>query len=171
MSGFTRVERVYVPVELAHSAHTHLQRVGQTGLEGFALWAGTLEERVFCVRETYIPVQQGWRSEAGVCVTVDGRELHHINLWLFQRGWTLIAQLHSHPTDAYHSETDDAFPIVTTVGGLSLVVPDFAQRPFSLADCAVYRLFPGPIWVALTPAEVTQLIVLEEEHDPCKFLR
>lgn len=161
MSGFAQVERVHVPVTLARSAHAHLYKVGQNGLEGLALWAGTLEARVFYVRETYIPVQQGLRSPEGVGVFVDGRELHHLNRWLFQRKLTLFAQLHSHPTDAYHSETDDTFPIVTTAGGLSLVVPHFAQRPFALVDCAVYRLFPGPTWVALPAHEVARFIILE----------
>jgi len=26
-------------------------------------------------------------------------------------------KFHAHPTDAFHSETDDSFPIVTTLGG------------------------------------------------------
>ena len=38
---------------------------------------------------------------------------------------------------------DDALPIATTVGCLSLVIPNFAREPFALDQCAVYRLCGG----------------------------
>ncbi|MBA2335589.1 MAG: Mov34/MPN/PAD-1 family protein [Blastocatellia bacterium] len=101
------------------------------------------------------------RSEDGVCVTVTGDELHRINVELYQNKLSLIAQIHSHPTEAYHSTTDDTFPIATTVGCLSLVVPDFAIRPFALRDCAVCRLQPTGRWMQLTQREVESLIFIE----------
>lgn len=38
-------------------------------------------------------------------------------------------QVHTHPGSAYHSATDDAFPIISTPGFLSLVFPRFAMGP------------------------------------------
>jgi hypothetical protein len=35
-------------------------------------------------------------------------------------------QVHTHPGEAFHSQTDDAFPLVHEAGFLSLVIPDFA---------------------------------------------
>lgn len=140
MTGLRVVKSVKVPLELALEAHDYLRRVGLQGAEGFALWAGVLQDEVFRVTHTRIPVQHHLRTDDGILVVVDSDELLRTNLWLYERGLILVAQLHSHPTDAYHSETDDALPIVATVGGLSLVAPDFARRPFSLADYAVYRL-------------------------------
>ncbi len=161
MTGFAHVRAVSVPRRRVEEAHEHLALVGRRGLEGFALWAGTLAGDVFRVSDTIIPEQTGLRSDLGVCVTVDGRELHRINVWLHGRGLTLVAQLHSHPAEAYHSPTDDAFPIATTTGSLSLVVPDFAATPFSLETCAVYRLLPPRGWVELSPEEARELIVIE----------
>ncbi len=142
-------------------AHAHLRRVGRAGFEGFALWAGVVEGQSFTVRQTIIPVQKGIKAEEGVCVRVEAEELHRINVWLHEHGCTLIAQIHSHPTDAYHSETDDAYPIVTTLGGISIVVPDFAKRSFVLEECAVYRLMPGEGWIELSPVELNALIQVE----------
>lgn len=34
-------------------------------------------------------------------------------------------QVHTHPRDAFHSLTDDQYPIIHTPGFLSLVIPDF----------------------------------------------
>jgi len=39
---------------------------------------------------------------------------------------SLVAQVHSHPREAFHSWADDKYAIVRHVGALSIVVPDFA---------------------------------------------
>ena len=49
-------------------------------------------------------------------------------------------QVHSHPTDAYHSETDDTYPIATLEGSLSIVLPFFGRDGWESKDIAVYRL-------------------------------
>jgi hypothetical protein len=73
---------------------------------------------------------------------------------------TLLAQIHSHPAEAYHSDTDDAFPIATAAGSLSLVIPDFAARPFALPECAVYRLSATGVWEKLSAWDVLSLFHL-----------
>ena len=60
-----------------------------------------------------------------------------------------VARIHSHPGDAFHSAADDANPIISFEGGLSVVVPFFGlglRR--GLDACAVY-LFHGGGWVEL----------------------
>jgi hypothetical protein len=71
---------------------------------------------------------------------VGGEELHRLNVWLYENGEQLAIQVHSHPREAYHSDTDDTYPIVTTLGGLSLVVPDFGRNGVRGAETALYRL-------------------------------
>jgi len=162
MTGLAGVRRVVVPKVMISETHLHLRRVGRSGHEGFVLWAGMKDgEACFRASNVIIPAQQGLRSESGVCVRVEGEELHRINVWLFQNGLRLIAQVHSHPTDAYHSETDDAFPIVTTEGALSLVTPDFATGPADLAHYAAYRLLRGR-WVELSRAALLGLINVQD---------
>ncbi len=152
------MKTIVVPRAAVAEAHAHLRRVGRAGFEGFALWAGVAEGQSFTVRHTIIPAQKGIKAEEGVCVRVESEELHRINVWLHEHGFTLIGQIHCHPTNAYHSETDNAYPIVTTLGGISIVVPDFAQRSFVLEKCAVYRLMPGEGWIELSPVELNALI-------------
>lgn len=158
--GFLDLERVLIPRSLADFANDYLRKVGREGHEGFALWAGQREGSVFHITETVIPAQQGLRHRGGMCVTVAGEELFRLNVHLFERGLTLLAQLHSHPDEAYHSDTDDAYPIATMVGAFSLVVPDFAVHPFALERCAIYRLLPGRGWIGLGLAEVRRLLHL-----------
>ncbi len=105
-----------------------------------------------------IPDQRLVRGPSGVGVCVDRTELHRINVWLFDTGLRILAQIHSHPTDAYHSETDDDNALATAVGSLSLVVPNFARGPADLSQTAVYRLDQAGNWVAVPPPAVSRLI-------------
>lgn len=162
MIGLLGIRRVLVPRMKIIESHAHLQRVGAEALEGFVLWAGSLSGDTFCVQETVIPVQTGLRIAGGVCVSVGAEELHRINVWLYKHKLTLIAQLHSHPTNAFHSETDDSFPIVTTVGGFSIVVPNFARQQIRPNDCAVYRLLPQQGWVRMVARDVRETIFVVE---------
>ena len=162
MSGLTRVNSVVVPKSLAAAAQAHCSEVGRRGEEGIALWAGTLDGETFRVSHTVIPAQSALRAGGGICAVVDGAELHRINVWLYENGLRLVAQLHSHPSEAYHSDTDDAYPIVTAVGGVSIVIPDFGRGPFSLDRCAVYRLTAGAGWVELAPRQAVALITFIE---------
>ncbi|MCR5876886.1 Mov34/MPN/PAD-1 family protein [Phenylobacterium sp. J426] len=144
--SLTIVERVVAPRSVIEETQAHLRSAGVMGLEGMALWAGALEDNVFHIRAAIVPQQQGHRTEHGLAVSVPGAELHRINMWLHRNRMRLIAQIHSHPTEAFHSDTDDRYAIATALGSLSIVVPDFAVRPFRLDDCAAYRLSPRPWW-------------------------
>jgi hypothetical protein len=158
MSGFEHITEVLVPAEIAQEANFQLRQIGQRGLEGFSLWAGEMRGTSFFVRVNIVPAQTGHRSESGVCVSVGPQELHRINMWLYENRMSIIVQIHTHPTDAYHSETDDAFPIATTNGCISIVIPNFARQPFALHHCAVYRLKGQAGWVELSPQETFNLI-------------
>ncbi|MCJ2086726.1 Mov34/MPN/PAD-1 family protein [Methylobacterium sp. E-005] len=61
----------------------------------------------------------------------------------------LVAQVHSHPGYAYHSEADDSWAIVRQLGGLSLVLPRFARTttPLNFTEQAMtYELTPENRW-------------------------
>lgn len=105
-----------------------------------------------------MPKQHHIRNASGVGVCVDGDELHKLNVWLSGTGLRILAQIHSHPTNAYHSTTDDDFAIATAAGSLSLVIPDFASQPFDLKRTAVYRLNTRGEWFEVKSSEVSRLI-------------
>jgi hypothetical protein len=135
------VERFSVPKQIVSNTERRLRSAGRDCYEMFVLWSGRNYGSRFDVCTAHVPRQTSYRLKAGLCVRVEGEALHQLNVWLFDSGETLGAQVHAHPTDAYHSETDDTFPIVTTLGGLSLVVPDFCRAGL-LACSAAYRLTP-----------------------------
>jgi hypothetical protein len=143
-----------------------LRTSGDRGFEALVLWAGRwrgAEPGVFDVDLALMPRQRATRTEDGVAVIVDGDALFEMNVLLNERGLRLVVQLHSHPNDAYHSETDDRYSVVTARGGLSLVVPHFARAAFSLEACATYRLEEGGTWAEVPPHEVVSLITIVDE--------
>ncbi len=136
----TGVTRFLVPASVVADTEAALREAGRDGYERFVLWSGNLDGTDFLVRTTHVPPQRAYSLPDGLCVRVDGPALHALNVWLFDHKEVLGVQVHSHPTDAYHSETDDTFPVVTGLGGMSLVIPDFGADPMFSGGHAVYRL-------------------------------
>lgn len=124
---------------VAHTAQA-LQEAGAEGYELFVLWTGVPSGDVFEVRASHVPRQTSHKTKHGLLVRVEGQALHELNMWMYEHGETLGAQIHAHPDDAYHSSTDDQHPIVTCLGGLSLVAAEFARAGILAPSSAAYRL-------------------------------
>ena len=100
------------------------------------------------------PVHQ--RSPFGYAI--DDRWLTDF-LWRLARSHRSVrAQAHTHPGRAFHSETDDTWPIVSQPGFLSIVIPNFAAGRPSLENAWVGRLRPNGEWEQLdSPSEALVL--------------
>jgi hypothetical protein len=146
-----------IATRLVDGSERALLEAGRAGYERFVLWSGIMNGDAFDVRSVVVPTQTAYKLETGLCVRVAGDELHRLNRWLYEQGETLGIQIHTHPTRAYHSETDDAFPIVTQIGALSVVVPDFCRRGLFTRGTATYRLRTGG-WREVPAATAQRLI-------------
>lgn len=158
MIGLSLINKVNLPLQCVMEVYKHLRYMGREHLEGVALLVGRSNDAVFDIMATIIPAQNSYQLESGLLYSVPGEELFRINKLLYENQLTLIAQVHSHPGAAYHSDTDDAYPIVTVQGGLSIVVPNFGYDAFDLDDWAVYRLSDRNEWKVLGEDEVRELI-------------
>ena len=156
-NGYLNIEKIILPYQCLEKAYNKMREAGQSRLEGVALFAGKEEGTTFKIETTIVPEQQAMSLEDGLLYAVDGEELHRINVWLYENKMSLIAQIHSHPTRAFHSSTDDAYPIVATVGGISIVVPDFASRAIDISTWAVFRLSQEQGWIELNQTEKNNL--------------
>lgn len=162
MTGLADVRTVSVPRGAVTTVHDHLRAVGKDGYEGLGLWVGVKQGTHFAVRGAFIPAQRHIRTADGVCVVLGADDLHQVNVQLFKNKLTLLAQIHSHPSRAYHSTTDDENAIATAVGCLSLVVPDFATAPFDLGRTAAYRLDGAGRWIALDRSDLSRLVTITD---------
>ena len=134
------VRRFRIQASAISETEQAIRSAGQDGYELFVIWSGTHDGDTFTVAEVHVPRQISYKSDDGLCVRVDGSELHRLNVWLYEAQQVIGAQIHSHPMEAYHSDTDDAYPIATLNGSLSIVLPYFGRDGFRSSDIAAYRL-------------------------------
>jgi|ERR1041385_8452896 hypothetical protein len=160
MTGFLNVRKLIVPEVCILKVYEHIRKAGEKGVEGIALWAGETRPSEFEVRVTIIPKQTAYERDGGLLYVVEGDELHRINKWLYENKLSLMVQIHSHPGKAYHSATDDAYPVISTVGGISIVIPDFGFGNIDTKNWAVYRLIPGRGWAEQSRKEIDSLITI-----------
>ncbi|MDQ3380866.1 MAG: hypothetical protein M3546_11215 [Actinomycetota bacterium] len=137
------VERFVVPGTVVADTEDALREAGTSGYELFVLWTGAVEGDRFRARTMHVPKQTSYRHKRGLLVRVEGDALHDLNKWLYEHRQVLAVQVHAHPRKAFHSDTDDEFPIVTARGGLSIVVADFCRDGLISMRTAYFRLLDG----------------------------
>lgn len=163
MKNLSEVKALVVSQQIIEQTYNHFRAYGERGLEGFVLWNGTIgADELASVKEAYIPLQHSINTAYGLSVTIPGEALHKLNVHLHSSSLKLLAQVHSHPSEAYHSTVDDFYPVTTQVGSFSIVVPHFGRVPFSSENCAIYRLTATNQWVQLTKDQIAASIVIEE---------
>lgn len=161
MKGYFHINSIELSQENLEKAYKFLRYAGNKGIEGICLFAGQMEETTFFIKETIIPSQKVYILEQGLMYAVESDVLHNLNVWLYENNMQLIAQIHSHPGEAYHSLADDRYPIVDSYGGISIVVPDFASGEVSLLNTAIYRLSLNKTWDKLSRQEVKSLFKIK----------
>jgi hypothetical protein len=160
MADLSEVIELRIPQTVVVEGYKFMRSAGRARLEGMVLWAGKQEGRSFSVTELIVPQQRGLRTADGVCAVVGADELARINMHLYRQSLELIAQVHTHPTEAYHSTTDDKYAIATTIGCFSIVVPNFAVVDYAFAECAVYRLNGRGQWLEVDESQEPNRIVV-----------
>jgi hypothetical protein len=150
--GLLDIERFIISRAIVDETVDFLREVGTKGAEGFVLWAGCIESiRAFRFQTIMVPEQRPISTERGLLVVVEGEALFALNKLAHERKQILGGQVHTHPTSAYHSDTDDHYPLVTLVGSLSVVLPNFARyAPNDIAQWAWYRLMEYGHWEPLS---------------------
>ena len=143
------VRRFSVEASTLQETVEAIRAAGLKGFELFVVWSGVRDDDTFTVVDVHVPRQVSYKRESGLCVRVDGSELHRLNVWLYEAQQEIGVQVHGHPREAYHSETDDAFPIATLDGSLSIVLPFFGRDGWASDDIAAYRLGQDG-WLELT---------------------
>jgi hypothetical protein len=137
---------------LLRETFTILRDCGQGRDECVVYWAGPVTEPAVVDRVIHPD-------------HVAGPDRYEISQEWLNRAWIRLntqqiairVQVHTHGTIAFHSELDDAFPLIQTEGFLSLVIPDFAGRPVGLDGAYLAELHPGGVWRELDPRTELEL--------------
>lgn len=147
------VHQYLVPRDAADATDQFLREQGGRFHEGLVLWVGRHppgDPATFLVTRAIVPEQR----TGPISVQVPGPEVGKVCDEIAQANEVIGVQIHSHPGVALHTHTDDEGALVTLIGGLSIVVPDYGKVSVrQLGRCAVYR-WRGEDWQGpLTPYE------------------
>jgi hypothetical protein len=144
----------YVVPQAVLDATRHTLRVaGGKRLEAVVLWIASprVQTAVEIVTEL-VPPQIAYRSRDGVAVQIPDDVIAEI-IAALPAGFAVAARVHSHPSAAYHSSTDDDNALLSHQGAISIVVPDFARAPISLERCSVNERDDEHRWRELSADE------------------
>ena len=143
------VQRFVLPRSIAEACVEAMAERGEEGAELFVALAATIEDdgMTALFRRAVIPRQTAYSTPEGLLVKIDGDALYELNRDCREQGDVVAGQIHSHPTDAYHSQADDELAIVQLPGGLSIVVPNFGRGGLdAVSTWSVHQLTPGGVW-------------------------
>jgi hypothetical protein len=133
-------ERLRVGRDVLAETFRTLRDCGGGETECAVFWNGPAGERL--VDGVVHPIHE--RSPFGY--EVDDRWLTDFCMRLAASNRSVKAQVHTHPGEAFHSATDDRWPIVSQVGFLSIVIPGFAMGKPSLEEAWIGRLHEDGKW-------------------------
>jgi hypothetical protein len=151
-------DRVFVPSLLIDHTELLLRQRGACGHEGFGVWAGTLAGGDAFVSTLLAPKIDGGDFHGEVSAATAAtlfEELDFLDL-------LPIAQIHSHPSDAFLSSIDAERPLVSAPGFLSIIIPSFGF--VDLADVAVWRayeFYSRNNWRELEEAERRRRLIVD----------
>lgn len=149
-----------VPARVVEDTWELLREPGLRGFEAVVLWVGTVDDETSATVHLAVrPGQHAYRSDDGCAVEVPPRELSALISALPLETFVL-ARLHTHPGEAYHSPVDNTNMLIAHEGAISIVVPDFATAPFDLRACSVNELRSASGWRELDDDEVERRFVL-----------
>jgi hypothetical protein len=109
-----------VTQDLVSKTFRILQDCGRGKCECAVYWAGPTEKDL--VDRIEHPIHK--RSAFGY--EIQDNWLTELSKRLAESRRSVKVQVHTHPGEAFHSATDDQWPIVSQAGFLSIVIPDFA---------------------------------------------
>ena len=136
-----------------------LQSAGRQHCERVVLWLGVRSGEEIEIREVFVPEQYAERDFFRIPREAMLALMKHLR----KTRYLIAAQVHSHPTLAFHSMADDRWAIVRHEGALSLVLPHFGLNTSEHAfvkDAAVFRLSPANEWVKILPNAVSDFYLV-----------
>lgn len=127
----------------------HFRRCGENRRECILFWTGPLDQP-----DLVDEVEHPFHRATSVSCEVDSAWVTSFFFQLRRERRTARIQLHTHPDEAWHSQTDDTYALVPAPGFLSLVIPNFAAGAVSLEDAFLVEMSATGEW---EPIELTTL--------------
>ena len=147
-----RIEVLRIPRHILEPTWQYLQERGSRQLEGVVYWTGEATTAAGVVKHFLVP--SAYERESAVHLSVGRDVVFELIRKIHELDEFLLARVHSHPEDAFHSWSDDEGCLSGRVGFLSIVVPDFARGPADPDTWAAYERMSGGQWRHLDRVEL-----------------
>jgi len=134
-----------------------LQEAGRGSKECVVLWLGERTVKGAIVVDVYRPNHDA----AEDFFYIPRQSIEHLFDRLRSSNLLVLAQVHSHPAEAFHSRADDQWAIIRHVGAVSPVLPNFAMdtTPNTFFDrTAAFRLAAGNQWQQVPVADACEYL-------------
>ena len=145
---------LHCPAALVDDTLRELRAGGRDGVERVVFWLGHRSDTGdAAIAEIHVPQQEAAEDYFRIPPAAMIAFMSHLR----RRRLVLLAQVHSHPGEAFHSHADDRWAVVRHESGLSIVVPEFAASLTAAnfeAESAVFRLTSDDRWVRVGPDEL-----------------
>ena len=155
----SKIRQICVPNRILVHTLKHLRGAGSKGSECVVYWTGKLVDKdklvlIECLRPSQTSTHSWFR--------VDPLTLAEIFVKLDKQGSLLVAAIHSHPSGAFHSFTDDRHPAIHEKGLISIVVPNFGfiEEEDFMEESAFYQYEGLRQWRKLGESEISQCFKL-----------
>ena len=148
-----------VPTEIVARTIDILRRGGAAECEAVVLWLGSGARGAERIAEAYRPDQIADKDFFRIPPAAMKDLMGHLRRTRLH----VVAQVHSHPGRAFHSEADDEWAIVRHRGALSLVVPRFGAGTTVvnfMDQTAIHRLSDEDRWLEVRDEEVPHALEL-----------
>lgn len=89
---------------------------------------------------------------SGVCI-LEGDAFARLWAICRARKLTVVADVHTHPAQAFQSISDRTNPMVARAGHVAIILPDFAQAPIDLSRIGVFQYRGDHLWTDRSPAK------------------
>ena len=133
--------RLQLPRPLLDETFRHFRSCGAGQRECQTLWVGP-----WAHPHLITSVIHPCHGATPVGFDLDDEWLSQFWQRLAEENCGIRVQCHTHPGAAYHSATDDAFPILQTPGFLSLVFPNFATGPVGFDRAFLAQIGGDGVW-------------------------
>ncbi len=148
------------PTALIDTTLAELRAGGREGVERVVFWLGRrTSDGNADIAEVHLPEQEA----AADYFRIPPESMIAFMAHLRRSRLVLLAQVHSHPHEAFHSKADDKWAVVRHEGGLSIVVPSFAAdmraADFEAAS-AVFRLTSDDRWLRVERDELPERLLI-----------
>jgi len=161
-----KIDVFNIQENIVNSTIKYLQDIGEQRKEGIAYWTGKLEGSTALVNNTIFPGEyvesDDSEADSEFHASVSLSTAFKVGEIIHERNEILLVQIHTHPYEAFHSLTDNKYPISHRLGFISIVVPYFGRNIVNLDHCKIYEYKGAGNWRELKKNEIKNRFVINK---------